>query len=399
MALFPRLARAFGRGTATETKAASLTDPAAFGLFGIAPTASGVAVTAASAMRVPAVSCAVGLIAETAANLPFKLYVRRDKSSLTDHTAYRLIHDEANPWTSAEELREQLTTDALLRGAGFALVIRNGRGDPVEIHRLDPETVTPETSTDGEPVYRIRNSRGGDRLHAYTDVLHLTAFGGVSPVVLGREAIGLALASETHLSGFFAAAGRPSGIIRHPGKLDAEGARKIAASWFQTHGGAKAGGTAVLDEAMEYQPVTGSHADAQFLENRLEQIREIARVFRVPPPLLMELSRATWSNAEELGQQFLTMTLRPWLKRWQAAYSRVLLTPDERRTCYVEAIVDDLLAVDFAARAEAYAKYRAAGVISANEVRSGLNLRPHPEGEGLASPFTMSNRPTRETTE
>ena len=397
MALLPRLVRAFGGGTPTETKAATLTAPAAFALFGIAPTASGIAVTAASAMRVPAVSCAVGLIAETTANLPFKLYARTDKSALTDHAAYRLVHDEANPWTSAEDLREQLTTDALLRGHGYAQVIRNGSGDPLELHRLDPDTVTPETSADGEPVYRIRHSQGGDRLHGFADILHLSAFGGVSPVVLGREAIGLALASETHLSGFFAAAGRPSGIIRHPGKLDAEGAKKIAASWFQTHGGTKAGGTAVLDEAMEYQPVTGSHADAQFLENRLEQIREIARVFRVPPALLMELSRATWSNSEQMMRQFLQLTLRPWLVRWQAAYARVLLTPQERRDLYIEALTDDLLTIDHATRALAYGQFRSMGAMTGNEVRSGLNLPAHPDGDKLDNPHITT--PARETTE
>lgn len=391
MGLPQRLARAFGRGATVETKAVTLTDPAALSLFGIQPTASGIHVSAASAMRVPAVACAVGLIAETTGGLPFKLFAREGKSALTDHPAYRLIHDEANPWTSAEELREEITTDALLRGHGYALVIRNGMGDPLELHRLDPDTVTPETTQDGEPVYRVRQANGGDRLHPYTEILHLTAFGGVSPITLGREAIGLAIAAESHLSGFHANGGRPSGIIKHPGKLDADAAKKITASWFTSHGGNKAGGTALLDEGMDYLPVTGTHADAQFLENRIEQVREIARIFRVPPTLLMELTRGTWSNTEEMGRQFLTMTLRPWLKRWQAAYSRVLLTPDERRALYVEAVVDDLLAVDFATRATAYGQYRAAGVLTANEVRSGLNLNPRPDGDRLDNPHITTS--------
>lgn len=380
-----------------ETKAAgsvTLTDPAAFSLFGIAPTATGIHVSAASAMRVPAVACAVGLIAETTGGLPFKMFARDDKSALTDHPAYRLIHDEANPWTSAEELREQITTDALLRGNGYALVVRNTQGIPLELHRLDPDLVTQEQTPDGEPVYRVRQANGGDRLHGWQDVLHLSAFGGVSPITLGREAIGLSLASEKYLSGFHANGGRPSGIIKHPGKLDAEAAKKISASWFKSHSGDNAGGTALLDEGMDYLPVTGTHADAQFLENRIEQIREIARIFRVPPTMLMELSRGTWSNTEEMGRQFLTMTLRPWLKRWQAAYSRVLLTPDERSATYIEAVVDDLLAVDFATRATAYSQYRAAGVMSANEVRSGLNLTPRPDGDELSNPFTSTNTPT-----
>jgi len=403
MALLPSLARVFGLGNPTENKSVTLSDPAALSLFGIQPSATGIHVSATSAMRVPAVACAVGLIAETCAGLPFKLYARADKAALADHPSFRLVHDEANPWTSAEELREELTTDALLRGHGYALVVRNSLGEPLELHRLDPDLVTPETNQDGEPVYRVRQAQGGDRLYPHTDILHVSAFGGVSPIILGREAIGLAIAAEAHLAGFHANGGRPSGIIKHPGKLDAEALKKIAASWFKTHGGEKSGGTAVLDEGMDYLPVTGSHADAQFLENRIEQVREIARIFRIPPTMLMELSRGTWSNSEQMGRQFLTMTLRPWLKRWQAAYARVLLTPEERATAYVEAITDDLLTIDHAARATAYSQYRAMGAMTANEVRAGLNLTPHPNGNELVNPFTSSahapSAPTKETTE
>lgn len=391
---FPlRLGRLIGRGTPTETKAAALTlkDPAAWQIFGIAPTASGISVSAAQALRVPAVACAVGLIAETVAGLPVKLYSRADKAALTDHPAYRLAHDEANPWTSAEALREQITTDALLRGNGYALTIRNGAGTPLELHRLDPDTVTREQTPDGEPVYRVRQA-AGDQLHPYTDILHVEAFGGVSPITLGREAIGLAIASEKHLSGFYANAGRPSGIIKHPGKVDAEAARKIGASWFHSHSGDRAGATAILDEGMDYLPVTGTNADAQFLENRLEQIREVARIFRIPPTMLFELSRGTWSNTEEMARQFLGLTLRPWLKRWEAAYARVLLTPEERTSFYLETVTDDLLSIDFAKRATAIGQYRSAGVMTANEARSALNLPPHPDGDQLQNPYTTAPR-------
>jgi HK97 family phage portal protein len=380
------LARAFGRGQATEQKSVTLTDPEAFGLFGVQPVASGVNVTAQSALRVPSVACAIGLISETCGALPFKLHDREARTAIKDHPAYRLIHDEANPWTSAEELREALTLDALLRGHGYAQVVRTSEGKPMELHRMDPGAVTLATDDLGEPSYRVRLKNGGDVILPYQDVLHVSAFGGASPISLAKEAIGLAIAAEQHLAGFYSNSGRPSGVIKHPAKLDADGAKKIAASWFQTHSGKQAGGTAVLDENMDYVPISGTHTDAQFLENRLEQVREIARAFRIPPTMLFELSRGTWSNTEEMGRQFLTMTLRPWLKRWQAAYARCLLSPEERATLYVEAVTDDLLTTDFAARATAYGQYRSAGVLTANEVRAGLNLPPMPEGNSLSNP-------------
>lgn len=387
MSIVQSLARAFGRGEPIEQKSLAQPDDRLLGIFDIRPVASGVNVSAASAMRVPAVSCAVGLISETCGALPFKLHDRDSREAAKDHPAYRLIHDDANDWTSAEELREALTLDALLRGHGFAQVVRNGEGKPMELHRIAPEAVTIGTEDGGEPSYKVRLQGGGEAALPFTDMLHIRAFGSASPIQLAKDAIGLAIAAEQHLAGYYANGGRPSGVIKHPSKLDAEGAKKIAASWFQTHGGKQAGGTAVLDEGMDYLQVSGAHTDAQFLENRLEQVREIARAFRIPPTMLFELSRGTWSNTEEMGRQFLTMTLRPWLKRWQAAYTRVLLSPEDRARFYVEAVTDDLLTTDFASRATAYGQYRSMGAMTANEVRGGLNLPPMAEGDKLDNPY------------
>ena len=390
-----RLGRAFGQGQPIEEKSAksfTLNDPQAFSLFGIQPVASGVNVTAQTAMRVPAVACAVGLISESVATLPFKLYDRASREAVKDHPAYRLIHDEANPWTSAEELREGLTLDALTRGHGFAQVVRTAEGKPMELHRMDPGAVSIESDDLGEPAYRVRLKDGGDVILPYTEVLHISAFGGASAIILAKEAIGLAIAAEQHLAGFYQNGGRPSGVIKHPNKLDASATQKIAASWFKTHGGNQAGGTAVLDEGMDYQTVTHNNTDAQFLENRLEQVREIARAFRIPPTMLFELSRGTWSNTEEMGRKFVTMTLRPWLKRWQAAYARCLLSTEERTSFYVEAVTDDLLTTNFATRATAYGQYRSMGAMTANEVRSGLNLPPIDGGDILQNPYTTTGR-------
>ncbi|KIN60635.1 putative head portal protein, HK97 family [Sulfitobacter noctilucae] len=296
-----------------------------------------------------------------------------------------MIHDEANPWTSASELREQLTTDALLHGAGHAQVIRFPDGTPFELHRIEPGKVQRQLEQDGEPFYLVSTVSGQARI-PYSDILRVEAFGGISPVTLGREAIALALSFEHHIGGVFANGGRPSGVIKAQKSLDAEAKKKLAASWFTTHGGKNAGGTALLDEGMDYQQLSMTLADTQFAENRLEQIREIARVFRVPPTMLFELSRGTWSNTEQMMRQFLTLTLRPWLTNWQAAYARCLLTPEERAEAYIEFITDDLLSTDHATRATAYGQYRSMGVMTGNEVRRGLNMADHPEGNKLDNP-------------
>ncbi|MEQ9037436.1 MAG: phage portal protein, partial [Silicimonas sp.] len=316
---------------------------------------------------------------------------RTDKSALTDHAAYRLIHSEVNEWTSAAELREALTLDALLHGAGHAYVTRLSDGTPYELHRLEPGMVQRDFEPDGEPFYRVTTANDQDRM-SYRDVLRIEALGGVSPITLGREAIALAMSFEGHIGGVFANGGRPSGVIKSTKVLDVESKKKVASSWFSTHGGRRAGNTAILDEGMDYQQLSMTLADAQFAENRLEQIREIARVFRVPPTMLFELSRGTWSNTEEMARQFFTITLKPWLTAWAWSYARCLLTPEERTGAYVEFITDDLLTTDAAARATAYGQYRSMGALTANEVRAGLNLPPHGGGDKLQNPYTTTGK-------
>lgn len=389
MALTSKIKKAFG--FKVEEKAITLTDPDALTLFGAIPTTSGISIGPGNALRVPAVACSVSLITETIGSLPAKLYDRDTKATLHDHPAYRLVHDEANPWTSAAQLREDLTVDALLHGAGHAQVIRLDDDTPFELHRLEPGKVQLNYEPDGEPYYLVSTDNGQVR-KSYRDVLRIACFGGVSPITLGREAIALALSFEGHIGGVFANGGRPSGVIKAQKVLDVEAKKKLADSWFSTHGGKNAGGTALLDEGMDYQQLSMTLADTQFAENRLEQIREIARVFRVPPTMLFELSRGTWANTEEMFRQFHSVTLKPWLTDWAWAYARVLLTPEERATTYVEFVTDDLLTTDAAARAAAYGQYRSMGAMTKNEVRSGLNLPPHEDGNTLENPYTTTSK-------
>ncbi|PVA06120.1 phage portal protein [Thalassorhabdomicrobium marinisediminis] len=382
-----------------DTKSVSLTDPEAFGLFGVAPTATGITVSANTALRVPAVSCAVGLIAETVGTMPVKVYDRTTKEALADHPAFRLIHGEANPWTSAQDLCEQVTTDALMTGSGFALLTRDTAGTPLELHRIDPAAVQVERQPDGEPVYLVSYENGGQVRHLYTDILHVQPFGGVSPITLGREAIALSLAFEKHIASLFANGARPSGIIKSEKSMDVEAKKKVAASWFNTHSGQNAGGTAILDEGMTYDQLSMTLADAQFADNRVEQIREIARVFRIPPTMLFELTRGTWSNSEQMMRQFYSLCLKPWLASWEWAYSRVLLTPEERAETYIEFNTDDLLSTDHATRATAYGQYRSMGAMTGNEVRRGLNMPDHEDGNTLDNPHitTPANQSDAQT--
>jgi HK97 family phage portal protein len=383
--------KAFLRG-GTEQKSVPLSDSSIFEIFGAAPnTLAGPAINALTAMRVPAVACAATLIATAVGTLPVKVFSSGDggKRATPDHAAYRLVHSEANEWTSAGALREQLTADALLHDHGFAFANRVD-GRVAEFIRLDPQSVTIKHDTaTGEPIYVVGQGAGQKR-YAFTDILHIAAPGG-SPIKLAREAIGLALTLEQHAAKLFGNGARPSGILSTEKALGDDAKRKIKASWQGAYGHGGNGGTAILDEAMKFQGLTLTSTDAQFEEMRRFQIDEIARAFRIPPHLLFELSRATLNNSEEMGRAFLTLTLRPWLAAWEWAYARVLLSPEERAAgTYVEFITDALLSADTATRAASYAQFRSMGVMTANEVRARENLPPLPGGNVLQNPYTTT---------
>lgn len=398
-----RISQFLGRGK-VEQKSVTLTDPAAFELFGAVPTIAGPSINAATALRVPAVYSAVALITGAIGSLPAKAFETTDagKQTAKEHPAYRLVHDEANDWTSAGQLRARLTADALLHDHGYAFANRSSSNGVVqEFIRLDPRTVTMKADdTTGEPFYEVQDGKQ-KRVYHYRDILHISAPLDLAPIKAGREAIALAAVLERHGSQLFASGARPGALIYNDAKRGGEGAdgSKVIKAIKAAFRAATASGAftepMVLDDGWKYQQLSLNSTDAQFLENRTFQINEIARVFRVPPHLLFELSRATWSNAEEMFQSFLTLTLRSWLDAWEWTYARVLLTPEERAAgYYVEFVIDDLLTANAATRATTYAQYRSMGAMTANEVRAGLNLPAKDGGDTLDNPNITPGKPS-----
>lgn len=382
----------FGKGI--EKKSITLTDPLAAEIFGSVPTIAGPAITPATAIRVPAVYAAVTLITKSARSLPVKAFQNTEQGKRTahDHPAYELVHSFANDFTSSGELREQLTADAIFHDHGYAAVGRNAIGEPVEFIRLDPQSITAKVDdATGEPFYVQRLANGRERIYRFQDILRVSAPLGISPIKVGKEAIGLASVLERHAAQLFAGGARPSLVFENDsatpeGERGATVLKRLKAAYvaWKTNGGAM-----FLDGGWKAVTQAFTSTDAQFLENRRFQTEEIARVFRIPPTMLFDLTRGTWSNAEEMFRAFLVTTLRSWLDEWQDAYARVLLSPEDRAAgYYLEFIIEDVLTADLATRATTYQQFRAMGAMTANEVRAGLNLPRMNGGDVLASPFT-----------
>jgi HK97 family phage portal protein len=393
--------------TPIDTKAGTIAvpDAALLALFGATPSVTGASVTPQSAMGVPAVAAAVSLISDAIGTLPAKLFTSAadgGKEPDNSHPAYALVHDDANDWTSASQLRKQLTVDALLQGNGYAFANRV-QGQVVELIRLNPEAVTPQLDkVSGEPSYKVKEGKTS-RLYPYNDILHIPAFTGtdgltgIAPIEFAREAIALSIVLETHAARLFGRGGRPSGLLKFAKKLDSVTAKRISESWHGAHAGEAAGKTAVLEDGGEFQPLSFNSVDSQFLELRKFQLNEISRAFRVPPSMLSELDRATFDNSESGRMHFLQFTLLPWLRTWESAYRRILLNPSERSSLSIEFVVDDFLRADSGTRATSYAQYRSMGVMTANEVRKRENLPAMAGGDKLENPYTTTAPPKAAT--
>lgn len=381
-------------GFPVDKKAYSLSDPAIGELFGVRATYSGVNVSGISALYVPAVLQAVRLISETIGSLPCKVYRETDdgKEAAKAHSAYRIVHKRANEWTGAGDLRTHLTADAIIHGNGYAKVVRFEDGRPFELHRLKPGKVAIlEDDVTGAPVYRVQEA-SGTRDYPHTEILHIPSFLGTSPISLGKEAIGLASILERQGAYLFGSGARPSIIIKMKIANDDAGANK----WKNIRNDyrrwqADPSEPLILPPDSEIEQPGFSSTDAQFLEHRLEQVREIARIFGVPPTMLFELTRGTWSNTEQMGAQFLQLCLRPWLDRWTDALTTVLLSEDEQDSHYFEFVTDDLMRADAAGRTANMTALVTNRIMTPNEVRAILNLQPLPGGDELINPHTTSN--------
>lgn len=190
---------------------------------------------------------------------------------------------------------------------------------------------------------------------------------------MAKNSIGMAIACEEYGSKFFANGAAPSGVLEHPGTI--KDPSRVRENWTQTFGGSSnAHKVAVLEEGMKYTPISISPEQSQFLETRKFQIDEIARIFRVPPHMVGDLEKSSFSNIEQQSLEFVKYTLEPWIVRWEQSISRSLLSRNEKGSYFVKFNVDGLLCGDYASRMNGYAIARQNGWMSANDIREFENL-------------------------
>ena len=354
---------------------------------------SGVDVDEESALKISTVYACVKVISETIASLPLNLLkelTNGDSEKAKQHPLYTILKDVPNSEMSSFTFREMLMTNLLLWGNAYALIRRNKNGEITELYPLKSKNMVVERDMTTNAIkYTYTNNRGITKTYSPKQIFHIPAFSfdgiiGVSPITYAREAMGLALATEEFGARFFGNGARPGGVLEHPGVL--KDPEKLRESWNKVYQGtANSHKVAVLEEGMKYHEIGMSPEDSQFLQTRSFQIAEICRIFRVPPHMVGDLSRSTFSNIEHQSIDFVVHTIRPWLVRWEQAIARALLNEEERTIYYAKFNVDGLMRGDFVTRMNGYAIARQNGWMSANEIRAleNMNKIPADQGEDL----------------
>lgn len=385
----------FGFGQARDKPVDKAADAGYSFLFG--RTTSGKPVNERTAMQTTAVYACVRILAEAIASLPLHVYEYQDdggKKLVHDHPLYYLLHDEPNPEMTSFVFRETLMSHLLIWGNAYAQIIRDGAGRVLGLYPLLPDKMDVQRDDKGNIYYVYsRNSDENPMFKEYgniklkaEDVLHIPGLGfdgliGYSPIAMAKNAVGMTLACEEYGASFFANGANPGGVLEHPGVL--KDPSKVRESWNSVYRGVNnAHKIAVLEEGMKYQQIGIPPEEAQFLETRKFQINEIARLYRIPPHMVGDLDKSSFSNIEQQSLEFVKYTLDPWVIRWEQSLQKSLLLPGEKEKYFIKLNVDGLLRGDYQSRMNGYAVGRQNGWFSANDIREMENMNPIPDEEG-----------------
>ena len=355
--------------------------------FFFGTSSSGKSVNEKTALQTTAVYACVRILAETIASLPLHTYrySQSGKEKAETHPLYYLLHSEPNPEMTSFVFRETLMGHLLLWGNAYAQIIRNGRGTVMALYPLLPNKMLVNRTDQGILYYQYEKD-GQTYFLSNQDVLHVPGLGfdgliGYSPIAMAKNAIGMAIATEEYGAKFFANGANPGGVLEHPGVV--KDPARVRDSWNAVYqGSGNAHRVAVLEEGMKFQSIGIPPEQAQFLETRKFQLNEIARIFRIPPHMIGDLEKSSFSNIEQQSLEFVMYTLDPWVVRWEQAMQRALLSEGEKRQYFVKFNVDGLLRGDYQSRMNGYAVGRQNGWLSSNDIRELENLNRISSEEG-----------------
>lgn len=389
-----------------ETRSASPTSWDLMRTGGGIDTDAGVGVSPHLAENLSAVFACVQIISETVGTLPCIVYRRqgnRVRSPDPQHPVARLFSHDCNELQTAPEFIETMTAHCLLRGNAYAEILRDAQGQPVELIPFHPDWVSIVQFANSRRIaYDVSDPRGGTRRLLPEEMLHLKdrsddGICGKSRLHRARETFGTVLATERFAASTFRNGAALSGVLSHPEQIGEEAGQRLRSSFESIYkGSGNAGRIAILEEGLKWQAISVSAEDAQMLESRRFGVEAIARIFRVPLPVLGDLTNANYSNVVEMNRMFFAHCLQPWLVRWEKLIERSLFSEAGRAAHQIEFDADLLLRGDMLTRFQAYRIAREVGIYNANELRGFemQNPRTDPGGNEYFAPANMASEQT-----
>lgn len=382
---------------------ANLRDPALIRLFGGGHTSTaGVEVTEETALSVGAVKQAVKLLSETMGMLPLHIYERsgdreRQKKRAPQHPLYKILHTQPNPEMTRMEWISFGVANLVLRGNFYSEIVRDNGGRVRELWPIPASAMKVKRDIQTRAIKYSVTVAGQEKPLRADQVLHIRNF--QTSGLCGRgllddacEPIGTMMAAEQSAAGLYKNGLQVGGTLAHPKTLGEDGMANLRKSIDDQVGGiGKAGRYLLLEEGMTY--TAGGNVtpkDAELIPSRKFGVLEVARHTNLPPHLLMDLDRATFSNIEEQGIQFVTYSLGPFIARIEQRIGIQLFSEAEQDRFFAEFNVDGLLRGNIKARYEAYQIAVQIGLLSRNECRDFEGMAPYDGGDVILEPLNMA---------
>lgn len=394
----------------------TLTDGRAYDILGGGrDTEAGVTVNERVALEVSTVWACVQVIAGALAVMPWQVFRvqlgRREHDP--ENPVDRLLGRSPNEEMTDVDFKQLLTVHTLLWGWCYAEIQRNRNGTPTALWPIMPDRVQPDRDSDGRLIYKVWDTtdpatgkpvmrrRGSEPVvFAARDMftvrgMSLDGVIGLPVIRYLRQSVGMSLAAEAYGARLFKNDSRPSGFLKHPSTLSPEAHARLKADWQAKQTGRNQHKVAILEEGMEFAPIGIPPEDAQFLQTRQHQVLEICRWFGVPPHMVADLSRATFSNIEHQSLAFVRQTLLPWMRKFESEADKKLLMPMERGSVrlYSEFDSDELSRADQKTRFESHQIALLNGIRSIDEVREYEGLSPLPNGLGQTHRVPLNTAP------
>jgi HK97 family phage portal protein len=351
------------------------------------------------ALQIVAVFACVRVLSETIASLPLMIYERLDngtKQPVRDHPLVSLLHTVGpNDIQTPFEFFEMGMGHQCLRGNSYAFIDRTVAGRINKLIPIHPDRCKIKLDNGNREqrvVYELVDEKGTQEVFEARDIWHLkglssNGYEGISPVGTAKNALVLTDEAERHGIGYYQNGARASGIAKHPGILKEDASKRLSDSINRAMSGGNKYKVVVFEQGMEWQNMTLSNEDSQYLETRNFQVAEIARLFRVPLLLIQHQDKApTYASAEQFMLSFVTHTIRPWVVRLEQSINKYLLSASDRKRMFAKFKIDGLLRGDTKTRYEAYASAITSRWMNPNEVRDLEDMNPREGGDEYLNP-------------